>query len=131
MANGPALAEVCELLKDRANTLNELAEEVTMFYVEPVASSTQLEEKMQPIGDICRALSSLISSLPAEWTAAALSVQIKLVLAETGLKMPQLAMPLRLILMGRTDTPSIDKVMAVLGRDCVERRIQSALDAFR
>jgi len=54
-----------------------------------------------------------------------------LVLAETGLKMPQLAMPLRLILMGRTDTPSIDKVMAVLGRDCVERRIQSALDAFR
>ncbi|MEY3993626.1 MAG: hypothetical protein RLZZ113_731, partial [Pseudomonadota bacterium] len=128
---GPALAEVCELLKDRANTLNELAEEVTMFYVEPVASSTQLEEKMQPIGDICRALSSLISSLPAEWTAAALSAQIKLVLAETGLKMPQLAMPLRLILMGRTDTPSIDKVMAVLGRACVERRIQSALDAFR
>jgi glutamyl-tRNA synthetase len=45
--------------------------------------------------------------------------------------MPQLAMPLRLILMGRTDTPSIDKVMAVLGRACVERRIQSALDAFR
>jgi glutamyl-tRNA synthetase len=131
LANGPALAEVCELLKDRANTLNELAEEVTMFYVEPVASSTQLEEKMQPIGDIRRALSSLISSLPAEWTAAALSAQIKLVLAETGLKMPQLAMPLRLILMGRTDTPSIDKVMAVLGRACVERRIQSALDAFR
>jgi glutamyl/glutaminyl-tRNA synthetase len=45
--------------------------------------------------------------------------------------MPQLAMPLRLILMGRTDAPSIDKVMAVLGRACVERRIQSALDAFR
>jgi glutamyl-tRNA synthetase len=72
-----------------------------------------------------------MSSLPAEWTTAALSAQIKLVLAETGLKMPQLAMPLRLILMGRTDTPSIDKVMAVLGRACVERRIQSALDAFR
>ena len=131
LANGPALAEVCELLKDRANTLNELAEEVTMFYVEPAASSAQLEEKMQPIVDIRRALSTLISNLPVEWTAVALSAQIKLVLAETGLKMPQLAMPLRLILMGRTDTPSIDKVMAVLGRDCVERRIQSALDAFR
>jgi glutamyl-tRNA synthetase len=44
--------------------------------------------------------------------------------------MPQLAMPLRLMLMGRTDTPSIDKVMAVLGRDCVEARIQASLSAL-
>jgi len=38
-------------------------------------------------------------------------------------------MPLRLILMGRTDTPSIDKVMAVLGRDCVLQRLGAHLGA--
>jgi glutamyl-tRNA synthetase len=45
------------------------------------------------------------------------------------LKMPQIAMPLRLMLMGRTDTPSIDKVMAVLGRDCVIKRLGTHLGA--
>lgn len=125
LQNGPALADVCELLKDRANTLNDLAEEVSMFYIEPPLSSDALKEKMQP--GVADAITQLISQLPQEWTAAALSAQMKAVLAASGLKMPQLAMPLRLMLMGRTDTPSIDKVMALLGRDCVTRRLQERL----
>lgn len=40
---------------------------------------------------------------------------MKQVLADFGLKMPQLAMALRLVLMGRTETPSIDQVLSVLG----------------
>ena len=125
LQNGPALADVCELLKDRANTLNDLAEEVSMFYLEPPVSSDALTEKMQP--GVADAIRQFVAGLPQEWTPAALSAQMKAVLAVTGLKMPQLAMPLRLMLMGRTDTPSIDKVMAVLGRDCVVRRLQERL----
>ena len=56
---------------------------------------------------------------------------MKSALTTSGLKMPQLAMPLRLMLMGRTDTPSIDKVMAVLGRDTVVARIRQRLTAFQ
>ncbi|HSG20417.1 MAG TPA: hypothetical protein VLA31_06570 [Burkholderiaceae bacterium] len=37
--------------------------------------------------------------------------------------MPQLAMALRLVLLGRSETPSIDKVMAVLGREKIQSRI--------
>lgn len=125
LKSGPALADVCELLKDRANTLNDLAEEVSMFYIEPPLSSDALKEKMQP--GVADAIAQFLSQLPQEWTAAALSTQMKAVLAASGLKMPQLAMPLRLMLMGRTDTPSIDKVMALLGRDCVTRRLQERL----
>jgi len=123
--NGPALADVCELLKDRANTLNDLAEEVSMFYIEPPLASDALAEKMQP--GVADAIRGFLAGLPSEWTPAALSAQMKAALAASGLKMPQLAMPLRLMLMGRTDTPSIDKVMSVLGRDCVVRRIQERL----
>ncbi len=125
LQSGPALADVCELLKDRANTLNDLAEEVSMFYIEPPLSSDALNEKMQP--GVADAIAQFIAQLPQEWTAAALSAQMKAVLAASGLKMPQLAMPLRLMLMGRTDTPSIDKVMALLGRECVTRRLQERL----
>ncbi len=125
---GPSLAQVCELLKDRASTLNELAEEVAMFYAEPAANSEAIAEKMQP--EVVAGLRNFLESAPAAWQPAELSAALKASLASAGLKMPQLAMPLRLILMGRTDTPSIDKVMAVLGEACVRRRIEATLSAY-
>jgi glutamyl-tRNA synthetase len=125
LSSGPALADVCELLKDRASTLNELAEEVSMFYLEPPLTSTELTEKLQP--GVAAAIENLIEILPATWAPAELSAAMKAVLAKSGLKMPQLAMPLRLMLMGRTDTPSIDKVMTVLGRQCVKDRIRARI----
>jgi glutamyl-tRNA synthetase len=129
LAAGPSLADVCELLKDRANTLNQLAEEVAMFYVEPPMGSDALTDKMQP--GVAEALAGFLESLPEAWDAASLSAAMKSALTTSGLKMPQLAMPLRLMLMGRTDTPSIDKVMAVLGRDTVVARIRQRLTAFQ
>jgi len=127
VANGPQLAAVCELLKDRAQTLNELAESVAMFYMDPPDVSAALAEQLSP--PVRAALTTLEASLPADWNAAALALALKGVVAASGLKMPQIAMPLRLILMGRTDTPSIDKVMAVLGRDCVLQRLGAHLGA--
>lgn len=127
VANGPQLAAVCELLKDRAQTLNELAESVAMFYMDPPDVSAALAEQLSP--PVRAALTALEASLPADWNAAALALALKGVVAASGLKMPQIAMPLRLILMGRTDTPSIDQVMAVLGRDCVLQRLGAHLGA--
>jgi len=128
LASGPALNQVCELLKDRASTLNELAEEAAMFYTEPAATSDAIAEKMQP--EVVAGLQHFLGSLPAAWQPADLAAALKSSLAACGLKMPQLAMPLRLILMGRTDTPSIDRVMTVLGEDRVRRRIQAAVSAY-
>jgi glutamyl-tRNA synthetase len=125
LSRGPALADVCELLKDRANTLNELAEEVAMFYIEPPLKSAELDEKMPPAAKAL--VESFLANLPQVWDPASLSAAMKSVLTQGAAKMPQLAMPLRLMLMGRTDTPSIDKVMAVLGRETVVRRISERL----
>jgi glutamyl-tRNA synthetase len=57
------------------------------------------------------------------WTRADLSGLLKSVLAEHKIKMPQLAMPLRLILTGQLQTPSIDAVVELFGRDVVLERI--------
>ena len=127
VVKGPELAAVCELLKDRAQTLNELAESIAMFYMDPPDASEALKEQLSP--PVRAALTALMTSLPADWSAAALALALKGVLSASGLKMPQIAMPLRLILMGRTDTPSIDKVMAVLGRECVLQRLGAHLGA--
>ena len=58
-----------------------------------------------------------------EWTKESLAAMIKEVLAANGLKMPQLAMPLRLVLTGQLQTPAIDAVLELFGREAVLARV--------
>lgn len=120
-SQGPSLAAVCDLLKDRANTLVELAESARMFYEESHPEPSALAERLQ--GNVPQALTALAQRLPEPLDAAQASALMKQVLAESGLKMPQLAMALRLVLMGRTETPSIDRVLAVLGPERVRAAV--------
>ncbi|MFZ9722822.1 MAG: glutamate--tRNA ligase [Burkholderiaceae bacterium] len=116
-SQGPALAQVIDLLKDRASTLNELALLVPGYYVFDFGRPEGLDEMLTPT--VVAAIDNLIQELKGlsdrSLEPAQVSASLKTVLASAGLKMPQLAMPLRLILLGRTDTPSIDKVIALLG----------------
>ncbi|WZB73237.1 hypothetical protein WJ968_21480 [Achromobacter xylosoxidans] len=59
-----------------------------------------------------------------EWTREALSALIKAVLADRGLKMPQLAIPLRVAVVGQTQTPAVDAVLALLGKETVLARLK-------
>ncbi|MCK6410567.1 MAG: glutamate--tRNA ligase, partial [Thauera sp.] len=59
----------------------------------------------------------------AEWNKASLSQAIKDTMAEHGLKMPQVAIPLRVAVLGVAQTPAIDAVLEVLGRERVLARL--------
>jgi glutamyl-tRNA synthetase len=48
------------------------------------------------------------------------------VLRATGLKMPQLAMPVRVLVLGTAQTPSLDAVLELLPRDVVVQRLAKA-----
>ena len=58
-----------------------------------------------------------------EWTAPAIGAAFKQVLADAGLKMPQLAMPVRVLVMGTPQTPSVDQVLFLCGREKVLQRL--------
>ena len=62
-----------------------------------------------------------------EWSKEALAAMIKEVLAANTIKMPLLAMPLRLILTGQLQTPAIDLVLLTFGRDSVLARLAKYL----
>jgi glutamyl-tRNA synthetase len=123
---GPPLARVVALLKDRARTLNELAEAALLFYGPPAVDEALLRQHVS--GTAVAALRAFAArAAGAEWSRAAISALIKEVLAGHGLKMPQLAVPLRVAVTGRTQTPSIDAVLELIGRDEVLRRLDAAL----
>ncbi|MCB1887484.1 MAG: glutamate--tRNA ligase [Rhodocyclaceae bacterium] len=128
LAAGPALAALVPLYKDRAATLNELADALAAYYSPPTPPAELLA---QHLTDASRAaLGELAGTLAGlDWNREAISGAIKGVMKTHGLKMPQVAIPLRVLLLGVTQTPSIDAVVEVMGRDRVLERIGSGLVA--
>jgi glutamyl-tRNA synthetase len=118
------LERVVALLKDRASSIPQLADEARLFYeVEvPRAPPADLE-----VAKALRILKARLTS--AEWTRPAISEALKDAVKSSGLKMPQVAMPLRQIVTGRTQTPSIDAVLELLGRELVLHRLTRSLDS--
>ncbi|WP_028204096.1 glutamate--tRNA ligase [Paraburkholderia nodosa] len=130
LAKGPSLEGVVALFKDRANTIKEIAESAMMFYREP---QPEAEALAQHITEAVRpALADLAAALNgAEWTKEGVSAALKATLATHKLKMPQLAMPARLLVAGTTHTPSVDAVLVLFGRDAVVSRIEKGISAAK
>lgn len=120
----PNLVAVLDLYKERANTLNELAESISYFYRKPVIDSAAAEKHLT--AEIKPVLAQLAESLRTiDWQAEVIHNAINELIAQHQLKFPKVAMPLRVMLTGIAQSPSIDQVMALLGRDEVLARISS------
>jgi glutamyl-tRNA synthetase len=120
------LPAVIDLYKERANTLNELASSIAYFYQKPVQDETAAEKHLT--ADIKPVLAMLAETLElVDWQAEAIHHAINEVVAQHQLKFPKVAMPLRVMLTGIAQSPSIDQVMALLGKNEVLARIESAL----
>ncbi|MGC9236520.1 MAG: glutamate--tRNA ligase [Thiomonas sp.] len=126
-AESPDLAAVCALLRDRAQTIPELAQQALLFYCPTAPDAAALAQHIgaQPREAVME-LRAQLAALP-EWTRESISATFKAVLKQYGLKMPQVAMPVRLMVTGREQTPAVDAVLALLGRDVVLQRIDASL----
>jgi len=60
------------------------------------------------------------------WEKIAIASSIKEVLAAHALKMPALAMPVRVLVMGTSQTPSLDAVLALFSRETILKRLKEA-----
>ena len=121
-AGAPDLAAVIALFKERANTTVELGQAAMLFYRQPAAEQALLQQHVTDA--VLPALRQYAEACKTvEWNKVALSTALKQVLADHGLKMPQLAMPLRLLLTGQLQTPSIDAVVELFGREVVMQRL--------
>jgi glutamyl-tRNA synthetase len=124
---GEPLARMCVLFKDRCATTAELAEWLGMYFTADVTPS---EADLQAhVTDAVRpALRALRDALAgAEWNKAGIAAAIKQVLSAHGLKMPQLAHAVRVLVCGRAQTPSLDAVLELFARDTVLARLGRAL----
>jgi glutamyl-tRNA synthetase len=120
--DAPRRVAACALLKDRCSTLVELAEWMQVLVSEEPVSASEIQAHVP--ADVHPAVARLAELLgDAEWSKPAIAAVIKQVLGETGLKMPQLAMPVRVLVAGRPQTPSLDALLSLMDRSNVISRL--------
>jgi glutamyl-tRNA synthetase len=122
---GSHLPQLCALLKDRCETTVVLAQWAAKFYGDVAPDAAELT---QHVTDAVRPAIALLAEKLATciWDKASIAAVIKEVLAAQGLKMPQLAMPVRVLVMGTAQTPSLDSVLEICGREKVIARLRKA-----
>ncbi|MFL6860972.1 MAG: glutamate--tRNA ligase [Sphingomicrobium sp.] len=116
-------------LKARAHTVNQLAEGAQFLFatrpldIDETATALLTGESRQILSEAHRALAGL-----AEWDSASLEAAIREVAEGRGIKLGKLAQPLRAALTGRTTSPGIFDVLALLGRDESLARIADQME---
>ena len=116
------LPAICGLFKDRCDTTVALADWAQAFYRDLTPTDDDLAKHVTDA--VKPAIAALRERLAGvAWDATSIAAAIKQVLADHQLKMPQLAMPVRVLVMGTPQTPSLDAVLALHRRELVLERL--------
>ncbi len=128
-AAGPNLGKVINLLKERISTVAELADAAVYFF-RPLEPSEELKtqyftvEVKPPIRDLREKLAVV------EWESHVIHDAIKASAVAHGMKLPKVAMPLRVMVTGEAQTPAINAVLELLGREATLKRMDDRLACF-
>ncbi|MCS6853556.1 MAG: glutamate--tRNA ligase [Elioraea sp.] len=114
-------------LKERARTLEELADSaVFLAHPVPLPFEPKAEALLTPAA--CAALRDLIAAWEGTvWEPGPLEAAARAFAESHGIKLKDVAMPLRAALTGMTTSPPIFDVAAALGREETRRRVEAAI----
>lgn len=124
--SNPDLEGVVGLLKERAHTIKELAEAASAFYqiapLSPELVAKHLDtQTLKYLGDLRPRLEVL------DWERDKLHALLTQFIKEQGLSFAQIAIPLRIIILGSTQSPSIDAVLELIGKTETLKRMDRFL----
>jgi glutamyl-tRNA synthetase len=124
--SGPSPASVGALLHDRSPTLVEMASAAHYFYATPHPAPALVAERVtDAVKPALHRLAGVMADV--EWTKDALAAAIKSAAHAHGVKPPQIMMALRALVTGQAQTPAIDAVLALLGRETTLARLKAGL----
>lgn len=133
-ASGPPPARVAGLLKERTATLAEMAKAAGYFYVTPdqlyapgMPTAMLAERLALEVRPVLRALRDRFATI--EWTRPSITQAIRNVASEHEMKPGQVMMPLRGLVTGEPQTPPIDAVLELVGRDATRARMARGLSS--
>jgi glutamyl-tRNA synthetase len=116
------LISAIDIHRERANHLTSLTADIA--YIFEVQKPNQQDFEKHINAEALELIKSFQASLnKIDWTKEAIHNVMNEVVTLHAIKFPKLAMPLRVLLTGIAQSPSIDAVMAILGRDETMKRL--------
>ncbi len=126
IVDSPNLEAVMALYKERVSTLNELSDAAEVFYINMTPDQALLDTQLS--AEAIPALKEFVERVESiSWDVVSIGALIKELIGKHGLKMPKLAMPLRVMLVGQTQAPAVDGLIALFSREQVVARITKHL----
>jgi glutamyl-tRNA synthetase len=122
------LVKVIETLHARSKTLDEMAQSALFYFADDVDYEEKAVRKfLKPA--VLEALQLLLAQLESldAFSEENLESAFKSVMDQTGLKLGKIAQPVRVALTGRTASPGIFEVAAIIGKDKVIARLNKAI----
>ena len=117
------LPDICALFRDRCDTTVALAGWAAAFYADvKIDEADRAQHVTEAVRPVIEALAKKLETVT--WEKAAIAAAIKEILVANAIKMPALAMPVRVLLMGTSQTPSLDSVLALFSREIVAERLK-------
>jgi len=133
ISSGPPLSDVVSVMKDRTANATEISQSSTYIYSNTFDLPLHLKSEYYT-ASIRPALIDLKEQFsrlsPVDWNRTRINEALKSVTTKYNLKLPQIAMPLRVMISGGTQTPAIDVTLQLVGRDNVLTRMEKELQAF-
>ena len=123
------LVNLVVMVRERTKTLHEMVHWVRPYFGQTVTFEDEAAKKFltPAMAPILGTLLTRFEAFPAfskqQWEEA-----FKHLVEEEGMKMGQLAQPVRVALTGRTASPGLFEVMEVLGRDRTLFRLRQGID---
>jgi len=131
-APAPDLHKVVEVQRERAHTLVEMAEISEFFYRDFADYDAQSAHKhltaeaLEPLRQLRAALAAV-----EPWAPEVIWPAVQEVAKALDVKVGKVAQPLRVAVVGRAASPSIDVTLHLVGREACLRRIDRAVDFIR
>jgi glutamyl-tRNA synthetase len=118
------------LLKERSRTLVEMAEGTDFYFVKDAAPDASAQKFLVPHN--VAVLTGVVKMVEqsANLEHEALNTKFKELAEELSVKMKDVAQPVRSALTGRTVSPGVFEMIAILGKDETARRLKAAIEAI-
>ena len=123
---------IIQTLQPRAKTLRDMAQQALFYlqdsieYEEKAAAKFLKPNALEPLQCLAAELEGL-----EVFTESALEQAFAAVMDQTGLKLGKIAQPVRVALTGRTYSPGIFEIVAIIGKEKVLQRLREAVKFIR
>lgn len=113
-----SLLQAIPTIRERAHTLKEAANALDFYFREPPELDQKARDKLLGAEDAKRLVELSAALAPhADWQAAALEAAVRAWAEARSLEMKNIAQPARVALTGRSASPPLFEVMAILGKE--------------